>query len=285
MIKALRAAEVENLYVFKDGPRPNNQNDLVASKEIEELINAIDWKCNVKTLFLNNNLGCGYGPYTAISWAFGSEEELIILEDDCIPTKPFFSFCERMLEKYRHDNRVRHITGRSPYPEHPVFKNYDYIFSQYAPTIGWATWKRTWDNFDMQMRELEDFFKGGGFKKEFSNSEQAYFFNKRYPATRKDANAVFHIWDFQYGLHSRYKGALGIVPSCNLIDYIGIEGTHPTTSDSEIVQLGASNSFSVSKEPDEVKIDNGYDSDYFKRFIKGNRNLIHRIVNRIKKLL
>lgn len=285
MLAALKAAEVENLYVFKDGPRPNNANDLTASKKIEDLIESIDWQCDVKTLFLNNNLGCGYGPYTAISWAFSKEDELIILEDDCIPTKPFFTFCSEMLYKYRDNPQVRHITGRSPFPEHPIFNKYDYIFSQYAPTIGWATWKRTWDNFDMQMRELSDFFKRGGFKNEFSTNEQATFFNKRYPNTIKDSSAVFHIWDFQYGLHSRYKGALGIVPSCNLIDYIGIEGTHPTTSDSEIVRLGTASSYTFENEPQRIEIIKDYDTDYFNRFIKGDRNIARRIINRVKRYL
>lgn len=180
MIDALRAANVSNLYVFKDGPRPNNTADYKASKEIEDIISSIDWGCTVKTNYMQNNLGCGYGPYSAISWAFQYEDELIILEDDCVPTIPFFDFCSEMLEKYRDNPKVRHISGRSQYTESPVFERFDYIFTQYAPTWGWATWKRTWQDFDMQMRELKQFFKNGGFSSQFATKQEAEFFNNRY---------------------------------------------------------------------------------------------------------
>lgn len=283
MIEALRAAEVENLYVFKDGPRPNNQNDLVASKEIEKLIKAIDWECNVKTLFLNNNLGCGYGPYTAISWAFGSEEELIILEDDCIPTKPFFSFCTEMLERYKDNKSVRHISGRSYLPDHHAFKNSDYIFSQYAPTWGWATWKRVWTNFDMQMRELTPFFKDGGYSNQFATAEEATFFNKRYRATRKDKSIVYHIWDFQYGLHSRANDSLAIVPSKNLIHYIGVEGTHPVGVNSSHTQMNVDNEFKVIEHPKTVKFNEDYEYEYYKKFINPDVSLYKKIGRWIKK--
>jgi len=285
MVKALKKAKIENLYVFKDGPRPNNESDIIASRRIEDIISAIDWDCDVKTLYLNNNLGCGYGPYTAISWIFGIEDEAIILEDDCIPTEAFFDFCIRMLEKYRDNPKVRHISGRSPYQEHEIFTDYDYIFSQYAPTIGWATWKRTWKNFDLQMRNLYEFFETGGFSNQFSSKDEVVFFNKRFASTLKDHNAVFHIWDYHYGLHSRINGSLGIVPSHNLINYIGVEGTHPTTEDSEIVQLKSHNDFIGNKCPTEISFINAYDTKYFKRFIQGETRIWKRVINKIYRLV
>ncbi len=287
MIDALRAAEVSNLYVFKDGPRPNNIADYNSSKEIEDIISSIDWECSVKTNYMQNNLGCGYGPYSAISWAFQYEDELIILEDDCVPTIPFFDFCSEMLKKYRDNLKVRHITGRSPVPEHKIFQKYDYIFSQYAMTIGWATWKRTWNNFDMQMREVEPFIKNGGFTNQFASKKEAKFFNRRFYETRRDSNAVFHIWDFQYGLHSRMNGALGIVPAANLINYIGVDGTHPTTEDSEIVQLKTSSVFKAKKCPTEIAVIPEYDYNYFCRFVYSNSTLLYlyRVYSRIKRLI
>ena len=249
MIDALRHAKIENLYVFKDGPRPNNEEDLIASKRIEKIIESIDWSCSVKTNYMQNNLGCGYGPYSAISWAFQYEEELIILEDDCIPTSAFFSFCDQMLKKYRGNLKVRHISGRSQYAESKVFKEYDYIFSQYAPTWGWATWKRTWENFDMQLRNLKDFFNNGGYLNQFATRQEANFFNKRYYSIQKDPSIVFHVWDYQYGLHSRLNGSLGIVPAENLIQYIGTEGTHPVSIDSVYTNLQSCEKFVLKKSP------------------------------------
>ncbi|WP_165154731.1 hypothetical protein [Parabacteroides sp. ZJ-118] len=277
MLDALKRCKVSNLYVFKDGPRPNSQSDKDASKEIENLVNAIDWDCNVNKLFLNNNLGCGYGPYTAISWAFGLVDELIILEDDCIPTEAFFLFCAEMLHKYRENKNVRHISGRSHLTGHKCFEKADYIFTQYAPTWGWATWKRTWDGFDMQMRELKNFFETGGYSNQFASEEEVKFFNKRYKNTIADTSMVFHVWDFQYGLHSRANNSLAIVPAKNLIQYIGVEGTHPATEESSYVTLTVDEGFKANRHPSKIEIDLRYERDHFKSFVSPNVNFLQKI--------
>ena len=176
VLKALKLANVSNLYVFKDGPRPNNSEDIEKGKEIECLIDAIDWPCKVVKNFMNNNLGCGWGPYSAISWAFQYVDRLIILEDDCVPSTAFFPYCEYLLEKYSEDNRVRHISGFCEFEGNPAFSTFDYIFTQYAHTWGWATWKRVWNNMDMQERLIIPFFRNGGFTDQFATKEENRFF-------------------------------------------------------------------------------------------------------------
>ena len=178
MLDALKDANVKNLFIFKDGPRPYNEKDKIKSKDIEDLISNIDWECNVTTNYMNNNLGCGLGPYSAISWAFQYVERLIILEDDCIPTKAFFEYCSYLLEKFKDSDRIRHISGRNIYSEHHVFNKYDYIFTQYAPTLGWATWKKVWDNFSLNEQfTIIPFFKQGGFTNQFASQEESKFFS------------------------------------------------------------------------------------------------------------
>ena len=71
----------------------------------------IDWPCEVETLFREINLGCGHAPATAIDWFFQNVEAGIILEDDCRPDPTFFSFCEVLLERYKDDDRIKHISG------------------------------------------------------------------------------------------------------------------------------------------------------------------------------
>lgn len=236
MLQALKKAGVSRLFVFKDGPRPFNNEDYLASKEIERLIsNDIDWPCDITSNYMTNNLGCGFGPYSAISWAFQFVDELCILEDDCIPSPSFFRFCRKMLDRYRDDDRVRLISGRQHLENNAELLSKDYIFTQYAITWGWATWKRSWINFDLQLRGIEGFFSKGGFTYEFSSVKESRFFNKRYLECKTDISLLFHIWDYHYGLFNRRTGALGIAPSKNLIEYIGVDGTHPTSKDSPLL--------------------------------------------------
>lgn len=269
VLNALKQAGIESLYIFKDGPRPYNETDSKASKEIEKIVNNIDWVKNLHTNFMNNNLGCGWGPYSAISWAFQYEEELIILEDDCVPTIAFIDYCTILLDKYRDNEKVRHISGRSIYMEHPIFKKYDYIFTQYAPTLGWATWKRVWNNFSLnEVYNIIPFFKKGGFSKQFSSTQEAKYFNNFYYNRKAPLKEMLHSWDYQFSVFSRTNGALAICPSKNLIQYIGEEGTH--YSDQYHFNLQTDESYKIKNEPQSVCFNHKYEQDYFKRFYRNS---------------
>ena len=287
MIEALRKCRVSKLFVFKDGPRPDNANDSQASKDIEKQIQGIDWDCEIITNYMQNNLGCGYGPYTAISWAFQYVDELVILEDDCIPTNSFFTFCREMLDKYRDDSKVLLISGFSRLNDTSIFGDNDYIFSQYGVTWGWATWKRVWNDFDMQLRNLDTFFRKGGFKNQFRTKKEADFFNNRYRMCQKDKLLYKHVWDIQFGLHSRVNGALRIVPKYSLIQYIGVDGTHYSVIDnkSDVFDVQSLEDFKVLNSPLLVEANDNYDQMYFTKYVYTEYRLIYRIINKLKRCL
>ncbi len=262
MLQALKQSNIENLLVFRDGPRPLNVKDEVACEEIKNLVENIDWKCSIKTNFMNNNLGCGYGPYSAISWAFQYTDRLIILEDDCIPSTAFFPYCEYLLEKYKDDVRIRHISGFSPISGVRVFEKYDYIFTQYAHTWGWATWKRVWNNMDIQQRQIKEFFKHGGFKGQFFTKAEDAYYNMCYWSRESSFKEATHSWDYQYAVHSKMNGALSIVPAKNLINNIGAEGTHAS---GYIKHYDTYKDFKIANEPDDIQMDMEYESINFRK--------------------
>lgn len=262
VLDALKDAKVSHLLIFKDGPRPNNQSDYKASKAIENMIDLIDWPCEIKTNFMNNNLGCGFGPYSAISWAFQYTDRLIILEDDCVPSTSFFAYCDYLLEKYKDDKRIRHISGFSPISNVKIFDKYDYIFTQYAHTWGWATWKRVWDNIDIQQRPVKSFFKNGGFNGQFLSKAEDKFFNKVYWSRESSIKESMHSWDYQYAVQSKMNGALSIVPAKNLISNIGVIGTHAT---GHVPYYESYDDYKITKEPKEIAMDSEYENINFKK--------------------
>ena len=84
---------------------------------------------------------------TAIDWFFENENEGIILEDDCLPADSFFYFCDQMLKRYRQDTRINLITGTNL--QNGIIRGEgSYYFSDYSNIWGWASWKRTWTNYD-----------------------------------------------------------------------------------------------------------------------------------------
>ena len=137
--EAIRRIKPSKLYVAADGPRVDKESDKQRCQETREIINYIDWDCDLQTLFRENNLGCGKGPADAISWLFEKEEIGIILEDDCIPDNSFFAFCHELLNKYLTDTRIMHIAGTNHNPNYLSYNDYSYFFSQVGHMLGWAT--------------------------------------------------------------------------------------------------------------------------------------------------
>ena len=108
VFKAIRQVRPKYLYVAADGPRPDKIREKEKCEVAREIIKQVDWDCEVKTLFRNNNLGCKIGVSSAISWFFDNVEEGIILEDDCVSSISFLPFCSELLEYYRNDKDIHH---------------------------------------------------------------------------------------------------------------------------------------------------------------------------------
>jgi len=227
----VRKVTPATLYFAVDGPRASHPDDIDTINQVRDFKNKIDWECDVHTLFRDNNVGCGYGPAGAIYWAFQTEKQLIILEDDCVADVSFFQFCDEMLERYKDDTRVWDISGRSHQQGSKFFDAQDYIFSRYAHTWGWATWKRCWDEFNIEVPDYPDFLSIGGAQNILATDEQAKHFNRLFEQIfGKIKYEITHSWDLQW-VYTRFKmNGLGIVPKVNLIHNIGIIGTHSSAS-------------------------------------------------------
>ncbi len=113
VFEAIRKSRPSRLYVAADGPREDREGEAERVAKARDIATAVDWPCEVKTLFRSRNLGCKYAVSTAIDWFFQHEEEGIILEDDVLPVEGFFYFCQAALNEYRDDPRVGFVAGHS----------------------------------------------------------------------------------------------------------------------------------------------------------------------------
>src|SRR5688572_30364703 len=111
VLQSIREVKPMRLYFFADGPRPHVSSDKEQCAQARKIIEQVDWACEVKTFFLDENLGPRLALGKGISWFFEHEEEGIILEHDCLPSTSFYSFCETLLALYRTDERIMHISG------------------------------------------------------------------------------------------------------------------------------------------------------------------------------
>lgn len=287
VFEKIKQAKVKKLYIANDGPREGNVEDKKAREEIKKIIGSVDWDCDLHTNFQEKNLGCGWGPSTAISWAFENEDRLIILEDDCVPAMPFFDYCNYCLEKYKDDTRIWLISGRSHQQGSKFFRDKDYIFTHYGHSWGWATWKRCWQHFDMEMTDFPEFLKDGGAINVLSTKKQGKLYNKVMLRCYNDKKLHTHAWDFQFGYSILKNGGLCIVPSKNLIHNIGAIGTH-SNSMSEFHKLEAAEDYKISKEPKFVITEREYEIMHFNNHIRkifGFIPLYKKVFRKIRKII
>lgn len=224
VFNAIRKAQPKMLFIAADGPRVGREDDKKKCEEARDIIKQVDWDCEVKTLYQDNNLGCGYGPSTAITWFFDNVEEGIILEDDCLPDLSFFSYCEEILSKYRNDDKVYMISGSNYLPKSLKLKE-SYYFSNLPHIGGWATWRRAWINYSFGLNGYNEFKKENKIKQIWSDKNIQEYFLERLDEI---INGKTDAWDYQWTYTIWNKNGFSVAPSVNLISNIGFgaDGTH-----------------------------------------------------------
>lgn len=223
VFEEIKKAKPKKLYIAADGPR--NAQEKRKTEAVRNYIQKnITWKCAVKKLFRDKNLGCKIAVSSAIDWFFENEKQGIILEDDCLPNKSFFLFCEAMLHKYKTNEKISHISGTNVQGKSHVSESY--FFSKTFNVWGWATWRRAWKHYDVSM----NYWKKSRFKL-FKIEKQLSLIDKLrafriYEATYR---GKIDTWDYQWGLLCLLQNKLSIIPKNNLITNLGFtEGTHTT---------------------------------------------------------
>lgn len=219
VLAALSQVRPTRLFVVADGPRADHIGDLEACAATRDLIEKIDWPCEVMKHYAVANLGCGKRPTSGITWLFEQVEEAIILEDDCVPDPSFFHFCAEMLARYRNDLRVMHVSGCT-YQLADALTTHSYFFSTTPACWGWATWRRAWKHHDVSVRNWPMLKKTGMLRKlvitKAHVTEYEMVLERAY-----ENNGDCSYWDYQWSVACWSNSGLAIYPKSNLVSNIG----------------------------------------------------------------
>lgn len=232
VLAAIRQARPPRLYIAADGPRPDREGEEDHCREARNVAMAVDWPCEVKTLFRARNLGCRHAVFSAITWFFKHEPEGIILEDDVVPHPDFFPFCDTLLEHYRDTPEVMQITGNN-FQLGVRRGEASYYFSRFGHIWGWASWARAWNLCDLSMPGYREFMREEFLKRDKPLGRNEIFGSSGLPPAaaehftsvfRKIDRGVLDSWAYswQYCLF-RHNG-LTATPNHALAENIGFSG-------------------------------------------------------------
>ena len=212
----IREAKPPRLYIAADGPRQGRSDEVEKCSKTREIVENIDWPCEVHRLYRDKNLGCGRGVSSAITWFFEHEEQGIIIEDDVLPHLDFFEYCDEMLDKYKDDEKIQLIAGYSSF-----YNGYDsevsYYMSSHLEIWGWASWKRVWNTYEYDLGQIDRKV----FKKKVENrlpSRNAKYFIRNYDSM---LHYSIDTWDYQLAVNQFMFERYTILPYVNMVENLG----------------------------------------------------------------
>lgn len=284
VFSAIRQAKPPRLYLGADGPRANRPEEEQAVRVVRSyLLNHIDWKCEVRTLFREENLGCGQAVSGAITWFFENEEQGIILEDDCLPDATFFPFCEELLNKYKHEESVSSISGSNPIDYREAEESpADYFFSRYSRIWGWASWRRAWKDYDRHLSLWPECKRHNTYYDFFDSRKEAKRFAQN---LEKCYNGEVDTWDFQWHFTKRMHRTLTLVSKQNLVQNIGggENATHTSSSGGTLLDFPVRSIEFPLTHPPRIVVDEGRDR-YLSKARLRSAGLFTRVRNLLKRL-
>ena len=195
--ECIRSIRPASYFVAADGPRAHVEGESARCAEARRIATTVDWECGLHTLLRDRNLGLGPAVVSAVTWFFEHVPQGIILEDDCVPSRSFFQFCEELLAYYADNTAIMHISGNN-FQYGRTRGQASYYFSRYSHIWGWASWRRAWNHYDFELIPKQD---------------------------------RAHIWDGQWRLSVERNHGMSILPNVNLVQNIGfgVDSTHTHT--------------------------------------------------------
>jgi hypothetical protein len=143
------------------------------------------------------------------------------------PGPDFLPYVEFMLEAYRDDPRVDHISGYNVVPLGAITPGRMNRLTIYPESIAWATWDRAWKSYDGELRWLDR-----SRVRELTEITGSRAAALRWSQNFADARAGrIATWAYRWIASMWAHRGMSLSPNVSLVEYIGHdEGTHTVTA-------------------------------------------------------
>ncbi|MEZ6093036.1 MAG: glycosyltransferase family 2 protein [Pirellulaceae bacterium] len=229
----IRNIAPRELLLISDGPNSNRAGDTEKVLRCREVVKQIDWDCSVRRCYSVNNLGCRIRMSSGLNWAFQHAESLIVLEDDCLPSRSFFTFCREALERYRDDESVFMVSGDRFLPTLDGSQAYR---SKWAHIWGWASWSRAWQFYDLELQDWPQRAQTNWLQEWCDRETEVEHWRSVFDQVHQSA---IDTWDYSWMYTLWSQNAHCVIPPKNLVTNIGFahDATHTVDPDSALANL------------------------------------------------
>lgn len=279
----LRKQRPARLYIIADGPRLDYPSDIERCQKAREIVQQIDWPCEVHKNYAAVNMGLKNRVSSGLDWVFQNEKRAIVLEDDCVAHPDFFRFCDALLDRYADDERVSVVTGNN-FQNGQRRGDASYYFSRYPHCWGWATWRRAWNFYQGDLLFWHEWRVSESWKLQMPDKIERLYWERIFD---RASSGKIDSWSYPWTASVWYQGGLTATPNVNLVSNIGFgpEATHTTTFQVNTADLPIHPIGRVSH-PETVEVNEEADRYVFEEILLGKRlKLPLSLITRLKRYL
>ncbi|MDR0677960.1 MAG: glycosyltransferase, partial [Holosporaceae bacterium] len=141
-------ASGSELFVFSDGGK--NEEDWNKVQKVREYLKTVSGFKKIEIFESKYNKGLTNSIVDGVTEIINKYGKIIVLEDDMVTSKYFLRYMNDALELYEHDEAVACITGYV----YPIENLPETFFIKTGDCWGWATWKDSWNHFEIDGEKL-----------------------------------------------------------------------------------------------------------------------------------
>lgn len=215
-----KEAAASDLIIYSDGPK--NEDAVAGVEQTRKYIHSIKGFSSIQIIERSYNWGLANSIIDGVTSVVNKYGRGIVVEDDLITSPYFLQYMNEALELYEDSQDVISIHGYM----YPVKEQLpESFFIKTADCWGWATWKRGWDLFNSDSKELL-------YEIECKKRCREFNFNNSYPYTdmlKAQIDGKVDSWAIRWYASALVNDKLTLYPGRSLVfqnGMDGIDGTH-----------------------------------------------------------
>jgi hypothetical protein len=222
LLESLENSRTE-IFIFIDRAEGNHQE---LNMQVYEIAMQYSKSLNIKIKWSNEKMGVAQGVPTAINWAFTFVEELVILEDDCFPSKFALDFFENQRDRVKDSIVMSCATSPWTFSSQAHPSN-SVALSNYPLIWGWSTNKINWEKISRLINHPTPHSRiiFSMFRRPMKALAISFF----YAAVIRVNRGKLAAWDCPVALEMLLSNYKSIVSNVTLIENSGNDdiGSHP----------------------------------------------------------
>jgi len=206
------------LFIYSDGAKFDSDRENVES--VRKYIHRIDGFSEIHITENRYNKGLHDSIISGITEVIKINSRIIVLEDDLIFSKNFLLYMNDALDFYEDNFKVFSVSGYC-YP-YTIPKNYNFdgYFFQRTSSWGWGTWKRSWEKFDPEIKDYNNFIGDRKAVKKFNQGGDDLTRLLKYQMEGKISS-----WSIKFNYTAYLHDGLTLYPVKTKVKNIGSEGS------------------------------------------------------------